>query len=864
MKTSDARLIAIRMFAVFAFVALEGALVVAAAAAIPAEAENAFLFGFSVQRLALMALIAVPSVAALAVALYGLLRPPRAEWFYNWALSDKGSCFLGRAGCLAALLFGTAALMTSAWFGRLGAYYVRLRPLLAWVALLGLDAWALSLAPGWQARKRRFRQALQTHKGVLVSGAIGIGVFLIAWLLIALTGLGVTPDSMFWNEAGVPILGIQVLACLVAVYAAGRLLSRPASWRVDLLLVVGVWLLAFLLWRATPAQHSYFAPDPLPPNNVVYPYSDAAVYDISAQYVLMGRGIGTVFFQDKPLYVLFLAVVRAIAGQSYDAAIGLQIAFLAFLPVGMYFLGKAMANRPAGLLLALLAVFQQRNSLAATPLIQVSNAKLFLTEYPLAMVLVFASLAAFIWLRSPLNRPYRIVLSAGLFGLAVLIRPNAFLTVFFFGLFLILVFWGKWKHFLTNTVIFGVAFLLVVLPWSTYIQPGSDEPYLLAKLRGIWNTRYTPSPQSQIEVPSVAGGSIKLASLASATPVVVKDGQAEGMSSPLQFIPAHFVHNEIMALLALPDTFSLKTVYETVQAPQWSAISSWYGDLPAGSVLLLVVNLALIAVGIGYSWQRWRFAGLVPAVVQVSYYLANGISRNSGARYLVPADWVLLLYYGLGLLLVVTWLAALLAPANWLAEPLSVNQTEASSKSSPIGRSWWKAGGLAAVFLAIGLLLSMIGKMIPDYPLPQGNTAALETLAKNGMLQMDDQQMSAFLANDTAIARIGRGLYPRFYWKDAGEPGPETFPLTARNYGRLTLSLLSADGWYTAVLPYYNYATAPIPDAADVAVVGCKTGDGTTIDAFLVAILSDPPQVYQRYPDAPIACPAPAPAPVSP
>ncbi len=850
----------IRVLAAAVWIALEGAAMLAAVAAIPAEAENALLLGYSAQRLALMAMIALPALAVLVVGLYGLLNPAWSARLYRLALSRPFSRAAGRVGCIAAIVFGAAALLTPGWFSRWAAYFERLQPLLVWAALLGLDAWALSLTTDWPDRKRHFSLGLQTQRRVLITSAIGLAVFLVAWLSIALSGLGLTPDTMFWNEAGVPLLGIQVLACLAVTYAAGSLLSKANSVRVDILVAVGVWLLACGLWWATPAVHSYFAPNPTPPNNVIYPYSDAAVYDVSAQYLLMGRGIGTVFFQDKPLYVLILAGLRAIAGQSYDTTILLQVALLAIMPVGMYFLGKTIANRPAGLLLALLAVFQQRNSLAATPFIQVSNSKLLLTEYPAATALVFATLAAFIWLRSPLGRPQRAVLSGGVFSLAVLIRPNAFLPLLVFGLVILAVFWRNWKRFFVAAALFGGAVLLTTVPWLMRIQPGFDEPYLVEKLRAIWQTRYAPQPQSQIEVPSADGGSIKLASL-SAADAASLPAQVQESTPSWQFIPAHFLHNEIMALMTLPGTFSLQTVPETVQAPQWSSINNWYGALPFGSLVMLLVDLGLVAAGAGYSWWRWRFAGLVPAVLQVSYYLANGISRNSGARYLVPVDWVFPLYYGLGLLLVVTWLAPLLAPAGWPGGPLAFEKGVVDDSPAAGRKTWLKAAALAGLFLVIGLGLTFSDRLVPDQPLPKDNATVMQILQKDNVLNLDDQQLKAFLASDASIARIGRGLYPRYFWKDVGEPIPgglanaDAFPLAARHYARFTLALLAPENWYTAVLPYYDYSLTTFPDGADVAVVGCKTGEGTTIDAFLVAVLSDPPQIYTRVPEAAMTCP---------
>ena len=57
----------------------------------------------------------------------------------------------------------------------------------------------------------------------------------------------------------------------------------------------------------------------------------------------------------------------------------------------------------------------------------------------------------------------------------------------------------------------------------------------------------------------------------------------------------------------------------------------------------------LLALGLGTAWKRGHWMGMIPLIILVSYFLANSLSRTSGGRYLVPADWVVLIYYVLGL-----------------------------------------------------------------------------------------------------------------------------------------------------------------------------------------------------------------------
>lgn len=51
----------------------------------------------------------------------------------------------------------------------------------------------------------------------------------------------------------------------------------------------------------------------------------------------------------------------------------------------------------------------------------------------------------------------------------------------------------------------------------------------------------------------------------------------------------------------------------------------------------------------GSMGERFGWAGLRGALIQMGYYTGNAVSQTSGGRYLEPVLWVLLLYYCLGL-----------------------------------------------------------------------------------------------------------------------------------------------------------------------------------------------------------------------
>lgn len=59
------------------------------------------------------------------------------------------------------------------------------------------------------------------NKPLLISAAIFLLVLLFVWIFIALTRIGITPDYAYWNEAGVPLLAVQILAALLVSVGLG-------------------------------------------------------------------------------------------------------------------------------------------------------------------------------------------------------------------------------------------------------------------------------------------------------------------------------------------------------------------------------------------------------------------------------------------------------------------------------------------------------------------------------------------------------------------------------------------------------------------------------------------------------------------
>jgi hypothetical protein len=221
--------------------------------------------------------------------------------------------------------------------------------------------------------------------------------------------------------------------------------------------------------------------------------------------------------------------------------------------------------------------------------------------------------------------------------------------------------------------------------------------------------------------------------------------------------------------------------------------------------------------------KRWRLAGLIPALIEILYFLANALARTSGSRYLVPADWAVYFYYGLGFIQLAEWLLTLI---NRHKQPISE-----ISLDDPIG--WRHQGWVTPVIslFILGFIMPLMGVLIPQrYPI-LNKSEAYQSL--QSQVQLIDygftrQEIQEFLSNPDSVVLQGRFLYPRYFLANEGLC-TKCFILDAasrnRSYPRLTFVLLGPFSAGVVVdmkeLPE-NFRRLDLSQAPDVWVVGCK------------------------------------------
>jgi hypothetical protein len=115
----------------------------------------------------------------------------------------------------------------------------------------------------------------------------------------------------------------------------------------------------------------------------------------------------------------------------------------------------------------------------------------------------------------------------------------------------------------------------------------------------------------------------------------------------------HLFHNFSTSVMSLPDSLIYNDLSHLTKSVYWTDTGGWQGNLPATQTGFIFLNLILIAVGLGYSWSHYRWAGMVPLVIFMAYSVSLGAALNSGGRYLTPIDWVIYFYYGVAIVAIV-------------------------------------------------------------------------------------------------------------------------------------------------------------------------------------------------------------------
>lgn len=269
------------------------------------------------------------------------------------------------------------------------------------------------------------------------------------------------------------------------------------------------------------------------------------------------------------------------------------------------------------------------------------------------------------------------LLAGGVVGALSLIRLNPLLFIPFIALLIFIYYWKRKRLLLSRLLLFLLGFGIMFSPWVLSGRDAQGQPYFLVKIRDIFENRivpqvknpdpaflaYSESVQASVfHLPqdisdcgveeSFAVVQVELSGFFD--PTVLLDGfsavkGAAGVTQYFKLLANHFLHNITASVIPLPDVLSTDGVRVLAQRDYWDDMKIWDGNLSAGLIRFIIINLSLVSLGIARGWKNKGWRGLLPLGIFLVYNLAISISLTSGGRYIVPIIWVVFLYYALGI-----------------------------------------------------------------------------------------------------------------------------------------------------------------------------------------------------------------------
>lgn len=812
---------------------------------------RALLFGLSVQSLLLVGLTLLAAFGFLAIGLLTLRGKFPAERLIR-ALLQYPAWSIGLLTIIA--LAGWLLAWTPAErFGGNYYYALRLIPLAGWLSF-ACGTFALFL---FAARRgidmANGRDMLRQNRATFLVSVVALIAFaLIAWLASQRI-VGMNPEEEdFWYGAGVPVLAWQVLTAILlglgAAWGEKKFLHNGAKETVgrvpvDVLAFVILWATAGFLWAQAPIASNFLISQPYPPNFEYYPAADGENYDLAGQYALIGQGLFNggqmrVYFE-RPLYSTFLFYLHLLAGQDFTSLLNLQAFLYGVFPALAYLIGKNLRSRGAGTTLAIVLTLRGVNGLETGGILDNATQKMFLTEFPTAIGLALILVLAIRWAQQPQGRWQLAGWIGGCIGLWGFVRPHiAFLLPV--GILLAIGLYVRRKRVavaLSGFVL--LAYLAAVMPWMQFNGSGMSlvSMYWWRAQAIIQERFHRPQPQP--------GGSLAHRQVAS---LGLPGDFLEMRSKPLlEFALDHFLNNLALSTLSLPTALENLDPVTTIKQSETFWRPYWGGTLSSSARILLPINLILVALGIGLAWRRARHIGLFPLLGMLIYFAINSLVRTSGGRYLVPADWVVILYYVLGLTALFEFASAWLG--NRVSTPLANLQAGGVKPA-------WHGMAVLTMVAALGGLIPLTNLFYsPRYERLDTSQIA-EKLDNQPLLQfgMGAREKQSFLEQEQAILLEGRALYPRYIWRGVNPAIPGHL-LSRKPYSRMAFTVIGRHG-HAAVVLVTGDEWFDFPHATDVLVIGCL--NEAFVDAWAV-ILPELDVIYIRQPETPPRCPLPEP-----
>ena len=715
-------------------------------------------------------------------------------------------------GMLAAvMLLRTASLLfqtTGVFYWKV--FYQRGLPLVAAGIVFCL---AFSMLLLYNSRAH-LKDQLREDRGKLILTGILVLIGIVMGLIISRTRLGLEQENAFYGKPTVPLLEWHILLAFTVCMAwlcITRFSARELPERVLRLLPILIWLCAAVVWTAIPNQNGFFSPPGRAPNFETYPFSDGSFYGHYARAAAAGMGLKGNDIPPRPLYIAFLTGLHLISDNQYDRIIFFQTLVIALLPVFVFLCGRDLHSIEGGLAAACLVILRETHAIISAPFgHNISTTKYFFADLPAALVC-----AAYIWLlirwQKQGNIPRhaaRTALAAGCaMGAMALIRTQSLCLLLLLPFPLVSSLRHSRRQALKQTALFALALMICVMPWllrSRRItgQFVFDHPMTqTAEMARSYN--FDGEDLSQRPDENAGDYTQRLTAF-------IASAAHRHFPEIARFVTIHFLNSEICGFRLFPLRDHLAEPGDLLISREafWEELDS--ADLNGYNLIFYGLGFLICAAGAAASRQRSHQAGLIPLAAILIFNFSTALGRYSAGRYLIPTDWIMMLYFAVGM------------------ADIPGSLFRACGGNAPAGESF-RAGspGLAGTvfcLLAVAAAIPACDRLIPKTFI-QDDPQTVE--AKTGTLQMDCPEEDRYYLHALAV-------YPRYYAAGEGEPESAKQGYGVTDHGRLVFLTLAEPQYFGTVEIPLDEAPEYLPDGSEVWFSACQSGATSIAETLLV------------------------------
>jgi hypothetical protein len=235
--------------------------------------------------------------------------------------------------------------------------------------------------------------------------------------------------------------------------------------------------------------------------------------------------------------------------------------------------------------------------------------------------------------------------------------------------------------------------------------------------------------------------------------------------------------------------------------------------------------------------ERTKFVGLIPVLIHLGYSFSVVPTGQSGWRFILPVDWIALVYYSIGLVFLWGIIISIFTKKNAFPEPGIETIDVDINEPRRIHRK--KILQAAVASLILGLSFPVMEGVIPvRYPEKTPDEIIQSYVPERNKLEGSDlvfsSDISSFLGRDKdAVVLYGRALYPSFYERGRYWGEENQYISQVKEYDRLQFSLIGPDH----IQAYIPLSRPPqsFPHGSDVVVIGCRIEN--SIKALLVLVI---------------------------